>query len=100
MSLVRCCADYILEDFDNVLKVFIHAPLESRIRRVKEDYKENHSDLKKYVVKKDKTRSNYYNYYTTKKWGQLKNFDLTINSDLGINEAADIISKLYLEGKF
>ncbi len=52
------------------------------------------------MVKKDKTRSNYYNYYTTKKWGQLKNFDLTINSDLGINEAADIISKLYLEGKF
>ncbi|WP_249026506.1 AAA family ATPase [Thomasclavelia cocleata] len=98
--IVSGCADYILEDFDNVLKVFIHAPLESRIRRVKEDYKENHSDLKKYVVKKDKTRSNYYNYYTTKKWGQLKNFDLTINSDLGINEAADIISKLYLEGKF
>ena len=65
--IVSGCADYILEDFDNVLKVFIHAPLESRIRRVKEDYKENHSDLKKYVVKKDKTRSNYYNYYTTKK---------------------------------
>ena len=58
--IVSGCADYILEDFDNVLKVFIHAPLESRIRRVKEDYKENHSDLKKYVVKKDKTRSNYY----------------------------------------
>ena len=81
--IVSGCADYILEDFDNVLKVFIHAPLESRIRRVKEDYKENHSDLKKYVVKKDKTRSNYYNYYTTKKWGQLKNFDLKINSVLG-----------------
>lgn len=44
--IVSGCADYILEDFDNVLKVFIHAPLESRIRRVKEDYKENHSDLK------------------------------------------------------
>ena len=54
--IVSGCADYILEDFDNVLKVFIHAPLESRIRRVKEDYKENHSDLKKYVVKKDKVR--------------------------------------------
>ena len=53
--IVSGCADYILEDFDNVLKVFIHAPLESRIRRVKEDYKENHSDLKKYVVKKYKT---------------------------------------------
>lgn len=64
--IVSGCADYILEDYDNVLKVFIHAPLESRIRRVKEDYKETHSDFKKYVIKKDKSRSNYYNYYTTK----------------------------------
>ena len=38
---------------------------------------------------------NYYNYYTTKKWGQLKNFDLTINSDFGIEEVADIIVALY-----
>ena len=45
--IVSGCADYILEDFDNVLKVFIHAPLESRIRRVKEDYKENHSEVSK-----------------------------------------------------
>lgn len=98
--IVSGCADYILEDYDNVLKVFIHAPLESRIRRVKESYQEKHTDYKKYVIKKDKTRSNYYNYYTTKKWGQLKNFDLTINSDLGIDKVVDIIVKLYLEGNF
>lgn len=98
--IVSGCADYILEDYDNVLRVFIHAPLESRIRRVKENYHEKHDDYKKYVIKKDKTRSNYYNYYTTKKWGQLKNFDLTINSDLGIDKAVEIIAKLYLEGNF
>lgn len=98
--IVSGCADYILEDYDNVLKVFIHAPLESRVRRVKESYQEKHEDYKKYVMKKDKARSNYYNYYTTKKWGQLKNFDLTINSDLGIDKVVDIIAKLYLEGNF
>lgn len=98
--IVSGCADYILEDYDNVLKIFIHAPLESRMRRVKEDYHERHEDYKKYVMKKDKTRSNYYNYYTTKKWGHLKNFDLTINSDLGIDEVVNIIARLYLEGKF
>ena len=59
--IVSGCADYILEDYDNVLKVFIHAPLESRIKRVKNEYKEVHDDYKKYVIKKDKTRSNYYN---------------------------------------
>ena len=98
--IVNGCADYVLEDYDHVLTVFIHAPLESRMRTVKEDYKEVNEDVKQYVMKKDKRRSNYYNYYTTKKWGQLKNFDLTINSDLGIDEVADMIVKLYKEENF
>lgn len=97
--IVNGCADYILEDYDDVLSIFIHAPLQSRIRRVKEDYQEEHDDFKKYVTKRDKGRSNYYNYYTTKKWGHLKNFDLTINSDLGIDEVAQIIADLYLQGE-
>lgn len=97
--IVNGCADYILEDYDDVLSIFIHAPLESRIRRVKEDYQEVHDDYKKYVIKRDKGRSNYYNYYTTKKWGHLKNFDLTINSDLGIDEVATIIADLFLKGE-
>lgn len=98
--IVNGCADYVLEDFDNVLTVFIHAPFESRVKRVKDEYKEEHDDYQKYVRKKDKGRSNYYNYYTTKKWGQLKNFDLTINSDLGIDLAADMIVEYYLKGQF
>lgn len=98
--IVNGCADYVLEDYDDVLTVFIHAPLESRIKRVKEEYKEEHDDVKKFIMKKDKGRSNYYNYYTTKKWGQLKNFDLTLNSDLGIEQVADAIVKFYLEGNF
>lgn len=97
--IVNGCADYILGDYDDVLSIFIHAPLESRIRRVKEDYQEVHDDYKKYVTKRDKGRSNYYNYYTTKKWGHLKNFDLTINSDLGIDEVATIIADLFLKGE-
>ena len=97
--IVNGCADYILEDYDDVLSIFIHAPLESRIRRVKEYYQEVHDDYKKYVTKRDKGRSNYYNYYTTKKWGHLKNFDLTINSDLGIDEVATIIADLFLKGE-
>lgn len=97
--IVNGCADYILEDYDDVLSIFIHAPLESRIHRVKEDYQEVHDDYKKYVTKRDKGRSNYYNYYTTKKWGHLKNFDLTINSDLGIDEVATIIADLFLKGE-
>ena len=97
--IVNGCADYILEDYDDVLSIFIHATIESRIRRVKEDYQEVHDDYKKYVTKRDKGRSNYYNYYTTNIWGHLKNFDLTINSDLGIDEVATIIADLFLKGE-
>ncbi len=97
--IVNGCADYILEDFDDVLSVFIHAPIDSRIARVKDEYKEEHDDYLKFIKKQDKRRSNYYNYYTTKKWGQLKNFDLTVNSDIGIENVANIIVDLYLKGK-
>ncbi|MCD8029058.1 MAG: cytidylate kinase-like family protein [Erysipelotrichaceae bacterium] len=93
--IVNGCADYVLEDYDDVLTVFIHAPFESRLKRVEEEYKEKHDNAKKYVMKKDKNRTNYYNYYTTKKWGQLKNFDVTLNSDLGLEECANIIVDLY-----
>ena len=93
--IVNGCADFILEDFDNVLKVFIHAPLESRMRRVSEEYHEDEGDAKKKIISMDKKRSNYYNYYTTNKWGHLKNFDLTINSDFGLDETADIIAEMY-----
>lgn len=97
--IVNGCADSILEEY-NPLAIFIHAPLESRIERVQNDYREEHKDVKKFIQKKDKGRKEYYNYYTTNKWGQLKNFDLTINSDLGLDLIADLIVNLYKEKKY
>lgn len=93
--IVNGVADYILEDHDNTLSVFIHAPFDSRLKRVKDEYKEVHDDIKKFISRKDKARSSYYNYYTTNSWGHLRNFDLTINSDLGIDAVADVIVDLY-----
>ena len=98
--IVNGIADYVLEDYDHVLKVFIHAPLESRIKRVQFDYQEKHDQYKKYVLSKDKKRSTYYYYYTTNKWGQIKNFDLTLNSDLGIDAIVDTIVRFYKQDNF
>lgn len=98
--IVNGVADYVLEDYDHVLKVFVHAPLESRMKRVQKEYKEEHRDYKKYVLSRDKRRSTYYNYYTTNKWGQIKNFDLTINSDLGIDEVVNTIVSIYQKESF
>lgn len=98
--IVNGVADYILKDNDHVLKVFIHAPLESRIKRVQEDYLEKQKDYKKYVLSRDKKRCHYYNYYTTNKWGQINNFDITVNSDLGIDEVVDMIVSFYQKESF
>lgn len=93
--IVNGCADYILEDFDEVISIFIHAPLASRIERVKNKYQEKHQDYAKYIKKRDKQRANYYDYYTSKKWGQLKNFDIAINSDVGIENIVRLIVDIY-----
>ena len=83
----------------NVLRIFVYAPLESRIERVEKDYKEEHENTKKYVQKRDKQRKSYYNYYTTNTWANMKDYDLCINSDMGIDEIAQLIVKVYQNGK-
>lgn len=96
--IVNGCADYILEDYDDVLSIFIHAPLESRIRRVKEDYQEVHDDYKNTLLKETKVGV-IITITIQQKMGSFKNFDLTINSDLGIDEVATIIADLFLKGE-
>ena len=96
---VNGCANYILEDYPHVLRIFVYAPLESRIERVEKDYKEEHENTKKYVQKRDKQRKSYYNYYTTNTWANMKDYDLCINSDMGIDEIAQLIVKVYQNGK-
>lgn len=89
--IVNGVADYILNDHDDIIKIFIQAPLTSRMNRVKNVYREQSEDLKHYVKNKDKKRKSYYNYYTMQKWKQVENYDLVINSDLGIDEAVEAI---------
>ncbi len=93
--IVNGCANYVLEDLPHVIRVFIHAPLDSRIKRVEEEYKEEHKDIKKYIHRQDKKRHHYYEYYSTYKWDDFSHFDLAVNSDLGIENIADMIVKAY-----
>ena len=90
--LVGRCADYALEEYDNVLSVFIHADLDSRIRRIARIYDLTDAKAKDMIVKTDKKRASYYNYYTSRKWGDLKSYDMTIDSSiLGIDGTVELI---------
>ena len=77
--LIGRCADYVLEDRDDVLNVFICADLKSRLARVIDEYHVEDAD-EGMLKKVGKRRSNYYQYYTDRAWGRADNYDLCINT--------------------
>lgn len=86
------CADYILREHENCLNVFIHANKEDRIRRsiAKKDCEERKAS--DFVTKKDKQRANYYNFYSNKRWDDLQNYDITIDtSRFSIDQAVGML---------
>lgn len=90
------CADYILRDKADCLKVFIHADMESRMRRIVEQYGEKDDSPQKRLRDKDKRRAVYYQFYTDEKWGEMRNYDICLNSSaLGLEKCADMIAALY-----
>ena len=90
--IIGRCADYILREHENCLNVFVHANKEERIRRsvAKKDCEERKAS--DFVTKKDKQRANYYNFYSNKRWDDLQNYDITIDtSRFTVDEAVDIL---------
>ena len=80
--LIGRCADYALEEYDNCYHVFIHADMESKIHRIATKYDLTDAKAKDLIIKTDKKRSAYYNYFSNKQWGDSASYDLTINSGL------------------
>lgn len=96
--IVGRCADYVLDGRKNVVNVFINAPLDSRIERAVKYYNIDPKKAKDTIIKMDKKRANYYNFYSDKKWGKADSYDLCINSNVGVDEAVEII-KTFVETK-
>ncbi len=93
--IVGRCADFILKDNKNVLKIFINSNMKDKINRVVKYYKINKEEAEKEIVKENKLRENHYNYYTEKEWKNPENYDLCINSDsIGIDNAVELICNL------
>ena len=78
--IVGRCADFVLRDQTNVIRVFVHAPLESCIDRLEEMYGEERKALEKKILLTDKKRGIYYKYYTGQEWNDAMNYDLCINT--------------------
>ena len=89
--IVGRCADYILRDQPNCLKVFVNAPLDQRVRRAREEYGVQENNLESFVLRQDKARASYYNYFATGRWGQSREYELCINSRICIDACVAVI---------
>lgn len=90
------CADYILRDKADCLRVFIHADMSSRCERIVNVYGERDEAPETRIKNKDKRRAAYHRFYTNMKWGHAQNYDITLNSGtLGIDKCAKIVKNLY-----
>ena len=93
------CADFILKDYPNVVRVFVHAPLEHCVKVLESMNSSNAKDLEQEIIKKDKYRAAYYHYYTGRNWNDARNYDLCLNSrELSFEKCVEIV-KQYLKIK-
>lgn len=85
-----------MREHADCLRVFIHADMESRIKRIVEQYGERSESPQKRLKDKDKHRAAYYQLYTDMKWGMAQNYHITLNSGaLGIDKCVEILADLY-----
>ena len=90
--IVGRCADYALADNPDCMHIFIHADLDHRIQRISEKMNLPANKARDTILKTDKQRASYYNYYTSKKWGDSRSYHLTLDSGhIGIDGCVDLI---------
>lgn len=90
--LVGRCCDYILRDHPNCVRIFIHAPLEARVKRIMRLYQLDEPKAAALIKKTDKRRAAYYTYYTGWKWGLAETNQLALDSaSLGVADSVRLI---------
>ena len=90
---LKHCINSVLEDREDVLNVFVYAPLRNRVHRVMERHLIDSEDkARKEVLRTDKIRRTYYQYYSEYRWGEHESYDLMIDSSVfGIDGSVDVI---------
>lgn len=95
--IIGRCADYILRDYDNVIRLFFYAPREDCIARVREQNGGTEKEIVKKIEKKDKYRSEYYRYHTGREWNDARNYDFCLDTTSMSYEKLVQVVKAYME---
>lgn len=94
------CADYVLEDYDNVLSVFVHAPHDFKMEQAGLKISLKGKELERFIEKTDRQRAGYYKYHTGREWTDARNYDLCLNSaKLGFDKCVEEIIS-YMKVRF
>ena len=93
--IIGRCADFILKENKNVIKIFISSSMEDKINRATKYYGMEEDKAEKEILKINKLRANHYKYYTERHWNDPENYDICINSDsIGIEKSVEIICNM------
>ncbi|MDR1731923.1 MAG: cytidylate kinase-like family protein [Synergistaceae bacterium] len=91
--IIGRCANYILRERPRLFRVFLYGDVKDRCRRIVEDYGMAEDKVEAQIAQVDKGRKNYYEHYTNEVWGDLKSYDLSLNTSFtGIDVAVKVIS--------
>ncbi len=94
------CADYVLKDQPNLIRIFVHAPLEHCIDVVEDMSSMTRKEIEQFIIKTDRHRADYYKYYTGNQWDNAKNYDLCLNTEeLSFDKCVEIV-KAYMDIRF
>ena len=92
--IVGRCADYALAENPDCINVFIHADMDFRIKNICKKLDVTDNKARDIINKTDKQRASYYNYYTSKKWGDAKSYNLSLDAGkIGIDNCVEMILK-------
>jgi len=90
--IVGRCADHVLRDRDDLVCVFLSADFDTRVKTIMKRHELSDTSAKDLIIKTDKRRANYYNYYTGEKWGKIDRYDMIVSTDhIGVDGAAHVI---------
>lgn len=90
--IVGRCSDYVLRDYPNCVSVFLHSSDEDRIQRIQERSGLTVEEAIAKMRMEDKKRAAYYNFYSSKTWGESATYTLSVDvSSIGVEQTVQLI---------
>ena len=96
--IVGRCAETVLKEFDCMVPIFILSDKDVKLKRIMELHNLSENEAKVMIHRENRKRKDYHNYYSEVKWGDSRNYDLSINSGrLGIDRTVDLLEQYIRE---